>query len=1092
MNRFFLIIIIIFLNISHLTAKKFDQLQFVRYTTEHGLPVGTVWKVYQDSCGYIWFGTENGLTFFDGLQFKTFSTSSSKTKSLSNNKIYDIIQGHNKKTYIATAEGINVFDKISGNFSVLEINDTVINYQNQPVRSLFVESDSILLAGYQTLGLVRINLKTKKATNVKLADGNLYVRSIAKTEDQKYLISTFGKGFFVVDQNGKIENYRVCENHKDPIELEGRNRVNQVFDYDKKQYLLATERGLFWFDKRNKTISEVAITNFKNKNGTAPQVRRILRDSNNNIWIATYAGLLFIENNNIEEGHLFETQENSEYCISSNRLLDIMEDRGGSIWVSNFDVGVNVIHGTDVRFHHVCKSEAPNSLPANIVTAFEKLDNRRMLIGTTGGGISIFNLDTDEFINLNQKYKTLSSRVLSIHKDKAGIIWIGTWGEGLQKLDIGTGKVSSYKKGHLQDKSLDNNTVIQIVQDDMEHLWIATFSGLNRLNIKTNEIEQFNECLGIGNTAIYAIFKDLDNSIWLGTNGKGLILFNPKSKSVERYVANESDSLSIASNTIYYITKDTQGNYYIGTEKGISVLKSGANKFYTIDESHGISNNIVWAIIEDSKQNFWISGNKGITRYNSNIEISNPEAFKTYGRKDGLRSLEFSQGAYYYDKNLNLIYFGGIQGFYYFNPLKIEPRKFAPEIQITSIKVMDNEYVSDTSVTFMKSLTLPYSKNFLSFEFVSLDYFEPTNNLFQFKLSGQTEKWSQPSTRNYVSFPDLKEGSYVLHIRGTNSEGYWSDKQRSIQITITPPWWRTNIAYVSYVLAIIIGVVSFVRWRTYKLAHEKKVLEAIVAERTKELKQKNEDITASIQYARRIQQAIIFPKITEFLRVFTDSFVFFKPKDIVSGDFFWYGKKDNRQFFAAADCTGHGVPGAFMSIIGNNLLEKVVYEYGMSEPHEILTQLDKEVKRSLGQKGRRNDTFDGMDIALCAIDEGSNKLLYSGAYRQLILIRNNEVIQYKPTRGSIGGSQIKQEKIFTTETIDLQKNDAIYIYSDGITDQFGGPQNRKFSSSNLYKTLLELQDKTMLEQEVIIESIMREWLEGYVQIDDIILTGVRF
>ena len=135
---------------------------------------------------------------------------------------------------------------------------------------------------------------------------------------------------------------------------------------------------------------------------------------------------------------------------------------------------------------------------------------------------------------------------------------------------------------------------------------------------------------------------------------------------------------------------------------------------------------------------------------------------------------------------------------------------------------MDNEYDSDTSVTFMKSLTLPYSKNFLSFEFVSLDYFEPTNNLFQYKLSGQTEKWSQPSTRNYVSFPDLKEGSYVLHIRGTNSEGYWSDKQRSINITITPPWWRTNAAYISYVLTIIIGVLSFVRWRTYKLAHEKK------------------------------------------------------------------------------------------------------------------------------------------------------------------------------------------------------------------------------------------------------------------------------
>jgi serine phosphatase RsbU (regulator of sigma subunit) len=277
-----------------------------------------------------------------------------------------------------------------------------------------------------------------------------------------------------------------------------------------------------------------------------------------------------------------------------------------------------------------------------------------------------------------------------------------------------------------------------------------------------------------------------------------------------------------------------------------------------------------------------------------------------------------------------------------------------------------------------------------------------------------------------------------------------------------------------------------------KLAHEKRVLEAIVAERTKELQQKNEDITSSIQYARRIQQAIIFPKITSFLREFPDSFVFFRPKDIVSGDFFWYGKKGNRRYFAAADCTGHGVPGAFMSIIGNNLLEKAIIEYDITDPHEILTHLDQDVKASLNQQGRKDDTFDGMDIALCAIDEGSDELLYAGAYRPLFLLRQGELIQTKATRGSIGGSQIKQEKKFVTERIKIQRGDTFYIFSDGITDQFGGPLNRKFSTSKLQSTLKDIQVQTMFEQEIFFEKLMDEWLEGYSQIDDIILTGIRF
>ncbi|MFO7864550.1 MAG: SpoIIE family protein phosphatase [Salinivirgaceae bacterium] len=218
----------------------------------------------------------------------------------------------------------------------------------------------------------------------------------------------------------------------------------------------------------------------------------------------------------------------------------------------------------------------------------------------------------------------------------------------------------------------------------------------------------------------------------------------------------------------------------------------------------------------------------------------------------------------------------------------------------------------------------------------------------------------------------------------------------------------------------------------------------------------------------------------------------FKPKDIVSGDFFWFGQKGNTRIFTAADCTGHGVPGAFMSIIGNNLLNQIVVEQGVTDPAQILTLLDERIKVSLHQKGRKSDTFDGMDIAICAIDQGSNQLFYAGAYNPLYHIRNDQLTKFKATRRSIGGSQLKMSKTFTTHQIEVEKGDSIYIFSDGYADQFGGEKDRKFTSKQLQERLIGIQHENMPNQQMILDEIIEQWMNGYEQIDDMILVGVRF
>jgi serine phosphatase RsbU (regulator of sigma subunit) len=292
--------------------------------------------------------------------------------------------------------------------------------------------------------------------------------------------------------------------------------------------------------------------------------------------------------------------------------------------------------------------------------------------------------------------------------------------------------------------------------------------------------------------------------------------------------------------------------------------------------------------------------------------------------------------------------------------------------------------------------------------------------------------------------------------------------------------------------------VIYVKIRERSLIREKKILEEKVKERTAEvvqknieLDEKNKDITASIRYAKRIQDAILPPD--EFVKTFLPkTFVLFKPKDIVSGDFYWLADKKDMVLFAAVDCTGHGVPGAFMSIVGHNLLDQIVGEYGLTQPAAILDALNKSVSDTLRQSySEDNSIRDGMDIALCSFDRKTNVLEYAGAYNPLWLIRNGELIEYKASKFPIGNLKKGENKKFANNTIQLQPGDTLYIFSDGFADQFGGPGGKKFKYSTFKQLLLDTQQMSMEEQGAHINKVIEEWRGTLEQVDDILVIGTR-
>jgi len=305
------------------------------------------------------------------------------------------------------------------------------------------------------------------------------------------------------------------------------------------------------------------------------------------------------------------------------------------------------------------------------------------------------------------------------------------------------------------------------------------------------------------------------------------------------------------------------------------------------------------------------------------------------------------------------------------------------------------------------------------------------------------------------------------------------------------------------ILFVIIGNFFFIKWRDKKSQFEKQVLEEKISIRTVEVLQqkfelekkneliaeKNKEMTDSLNYAKRIQAAIL-PKTELIHSAFEQSFILYMPKDIVSGDFYSFSHKGNKILIAAADCTGHGVAGAIMSMIGSSLINQIINEKGITDPAEILNQLNTGIIDALKQT--ENSSHDGMDISLCAFDLENMEVVFAGANRPLWLVRNETLEVFKSDKYPIGGLQIDHKESFNRQQIKLQKNDSVYIFSDGYADQFGGMLGKKLMTKKFKEVLLSIQDKSMNEQGIYLNQFIKDWMGGeFEQVDDMMVIGLK-
>lgn len=815
---------------------RFDKITSENIKTEKGLSVNSVNCITQDSYGYMWFGTWDGLNKFDGYKFTVFKPNFfEKNTDLSNQTIHSMLVDKEGTLWVGTEEGINKFQRETQTFIQYKHSaGNKTSLSNDTVWSIYEDSNGNLWVGTQNgLNLFDKANGTFKATYNNPADENSISGNII------YDIIEDKSGFIWLATSNGLNKYNLLTK-KSTRYFHG-NSADKSIPSDTVQVLFQDKNGILWAGTANglcsidieQNIISCYRTDLKNdKSISSNTISDIYEDTKGILWICTNGGGLNIFDKANNEFFHFQNTPNDPNTISNDNLSAIYEDKSGILWVAS-SLGVNKIDRNSYKFKHIKHIENDdNSLGNNMVWAFHEDNDGNILIGTSDG-LDLYDTRNNTFTiykNERGNSNSISSNdIRSIISDKEGNVWLGTADAGVDEfVKTGEGKYSKINiKRSLQEKnSLSNNTIWCLLEDGEGYLWIGTDDGLDRYNKNTNEIRIFRHNsfnpFSISNNKINVLYEDKAGLIWIGT-WNGLNWYDKKTGKFYTYKHIVGDSTSISSNRVFGIYEDKAGTMWIGTwGGGLNRFdrKTGTFEYYT--EKDGLSNNMVYCMLEDNSGNLWCTTNNGISKFNVLAKT-----FINYDIKDGVQSSEFNQNAALRTKN-GEFFFGGMNGFNQFFPDQIVQNKYSPPVVITAFKIF-NEKLKD-EIFDNDTIYLHYYDNFFSFEFSSLDYSNPAKNKYAYMLENYDKDWIYcDANRRFADYTKVNPGTYKFKVRGTNSDGVWSEKEISVTIIISPPWWATWTFRVLFILFVILSTWYSLdrRFRQLRKKHdiEKRVLE---------------------------------------------------------------------------------------------------------------------------------------------------------------------------------------------------------------------------------------------------------------------------
>jgi ligand-binding sensor domain-containing protein/serine phosphatase RsbU (regulator of sigma subunit) len=1084
-------LILIIHNISFSQIIAFDN-----YTIKNGLPSNVIMDILQDSKGYMWFATQNGISRFDGFNFKNFSIEdglpsiytyclfedskgniwvgtddagiaryngseftiyNAENGLVGNNEIEEFLEDHMGNIWVRTrAEGVS---KIN--------NNTITNYTQETglpsneVLSGFVDSKGRVWFGTIN-GIIIFDGNERRTITTNEGLSNNTVWDIIEDKYNNYWIATQGGG--IVKYNGKeFINYT----------------TERGLSNDTTLTLMEDSYGNIWIGTYGNGLCKFNGNSFEvfdYKDLASSSIMKIYEDRKRRIWIVTYRqGIYQIYKNRLSH---YTTENN----LLDNNMWSINEDTEGNIWFGTFG-GISKLSKKPFEIYTV-----DFGIPGKDILSVHADKSGNIWAGGYNG---LFSLDKNNNISVfNDKNGLPSNTIQCITNDMKNDIWIGTY-KGLTKYS--GGKFKTYenyiwfdKMGLEADKAAED-----ITEDFMGNIWCVHVAGISKFY--NGKYYNYDIKYGIPSNDVNAIKIDLINNIWFGT-AEGVSVYDGI-----RF-RNLTTENGLSHNSCNDITVDSSGSIWIGTDNGLNKItrKNEDFEIKVFTTKDGLISNSIMFVETDRTNNLWIGYNKGLNK----IDLKNFKIYY-YTELEGFTPLETYLRSVTVDMNNN-VWIGTGNGLVRYIPDLDVMRNSPPVTYITKVLVygdttdlLDYAEGTDSISGLPLNLRLPYNKNNLIFEYTGLHFSIPEKNRYQYMLEGYDDSWSEVTAKRQTDqYKKLPHGNYTFKIRAANCDGIWTPEPVSFSFSITPPFWRTKWFMALEIIFAISLIFIFIKARERKLQHDKKVLAQKVKERTIEIEKQrdkiadqNREITDSIMYAQRIQSAVL-PDIEYTRSILPQHFIFFKPRDIVSGDFYWMTQTVKDVVVAVADCTGHGVPGAFMSMLGVSLLNEIINVDNKHTASEILESLRKNIKQTLSQKGKKDETRDGMDIALCIINFKERKVQFSGAYNSLLLVRNSEQLIFRGDKMPIG-IHVGKEKPFTNYNIKISRGDMLYLYTDGYADQFGGPEEKKFKSVSFRQLLLDIHNKPLEEQRQILDKTLEDWRGNLSQIDDILVMGIR-
>lgn len=1060
-----------------------------RLTQENGLPNNSVNNIIQDRRGYLWLATDDGLCRYNGFTFKVYRHRDGDPHSLLGNSVKSVHELQDGTLWANLGRGgISRYDPATDSF----VNYSPFGgdrYDGLYIHCLFLDRQGRFWLGTD-YGLALFDQVESRATLYKPADdipgAGFRVSSILEAPDGGFWLGG-NAGVMLFDRDSRrfsliVTNHLPVMKYADSVmpstvlgfRADGdlcafiphfgfvlisprTKKITATFDCDGKPgqepgLSIQTSITRVFLDRDDSVWMETLGRGFRHfglgngtrttygYNETDPYVPartvgyNFVRDRSGILWIGSTGGLLKLSPTT-NRFQLYRNRPGDLNSLSNNYIRGIHEDRSGNVWIGTQFGGLNRLDratGLVTRFRH----DASNPTFPNSDAVFAVYEDRGRRLWVGAGAELAFR---EPGSNVFRRFDAIRSENFVpqvIHEDRRGSLWVGGLGE---LYEISPDRRKAVSRRALLDTGRQLGGELQCVFEDRAgHLWFGLFGGCVRLNPETSERRAYMFGPEFAGAHVACFMEDRAGTLWMATKGGGICRFD-------------------------------------GERKGFS----------HITVAQGLPHNNCYGLFEDSKGFFWISSDEGIVRFDPKTMN-----FRTFGITDGVQGKEFNRYSFFRNA-AGEIFFGGTNGMNIFKPEALALNSNVPPVVVEEFKVNGmSRRVGESP------LVLRHFENSIETAFVALDYQAPSHNQYSWKLEGFDSDWRSPGTKRETEYTNLAPGDYVFQVRAANSDGVWNNTGVAIRFRIRPPWWRTIPAYCGFALLFGGLLFSVFRWRSHSLLEKNRKLEALIAERTAEvtrqrdeLADKTQSVLDSLAYARTIQGAIL-PSDDNFAALFLEHFVLFRPRDIVSGDFYWLHRSSTYSFLVVADCTGHGVPGAFMSVIGNELLNQVIVERGIEEPAAILTEMHYGIRRALKQEDAPDQGEDGMDIAVCRFDPGTHTLGFAGAQFPLYLIgRDGALVEIKGNRHGIGGKSSKKGVSFDSHEIAVA-GATVFLATDGFADQ-SNPSGKKFGRQSL-KELFERQgSRPLAELGDLLAVELDRHQQGEDQRDDITVVGVR-